>query len=150
MSRNLITSVELSFFIHVTEDLDKVLDVVRSFVPEDYVNKMKIQRYELKGHYGNPIVLVKVLIEEDYVIGHILNRLSDGLNNEEKGSLLLGIEKRLDERGTLYLRLDKQAACLGVYRFCEVDSIRIVITPRIHNRNINDMIDLYRKIGLIL
>jgi len=150
MSQNPLKSVEVSFFIHATEDLDKVLDVVRSFVPKDYVNEMIIQRDELKGHYGNPIVLVKILIKEDYVVQHIINRLSDGLNNEEKGSLFSDIEKRLDKRGTLYLRLDKQAACLGVFRLGEVDSIRIVITPRTHNRNIDDMIDLYRKTGLIL
>jgi RNA binding exosome subunit len=150
MSQNLLTSIELSFLIHATEDLDKVLDVVRSLVPKDYANKMKIQRDELKDHYGNPIILVKIRIKEARAIQYIINGLSDGLNNKEKRSLFSGIEKRLDEKGTLYLRLDKQAACLGVLRLSEEDYIRIKITPKTHNSYINDVIDVYRKIGLIL
>ena len=54
-----INLIEVSAFVHATEDLEKVLKCIKSVVPFDF----KYQASTARGYYGNPITIINVKIK---------------------------------------------------------------------------------------
>ena len=113
-------------FSHATEDLDKVMEAVRRIFPPECSGNIEFKKTKLKGHHGNPIVILETKIRKAEVISGFIQKLSEGLSSEDKERLLRRIDLHI-ERGNLYLRLDKQAALYGELRLENSDPIRICI-----------------------
>ncbi|MGC9108324.1 MAG: RNA-binding domain-containing protein, partial [Infirmifilum sp.] len=115
----LATSVEISSFIHATEEEERVLQAVKNLLPPDlrnleYVDVKKSISY---GYYGNPIVFLSLNFPEsqvDEITLYILSHLPKG----DIKSILDDFEKRF-ARGRLYLRFDKQEAYYGNLKLSE-------------------------------
>lgn len=143
-----ISQVDVSFFVHATEDKEKVLKAVRRILDKPRSEDNIFQKTDLKGHYGNTITLLETTIQEK-PIEVFLKNLCTHLVRDEKRKLLLEFGNHLDAKGNLYLRLDKQAAYLGNLKLGSVDPICIRIKPKTRQKNEEEMIRIYDKIGLL-
>ena len=78
----------------------------------------------LYGHNGNVILDCKASLAESDADGLFL-RVLDGLNSADRLRLLGELRGHIDEKGTFFLRLDKQQLLLGNLTLAESDAVRI-------------------------
>jgi RNA binding exosome subunit len=112
-----ISSAQVHVHCHATEDEDKVLAALRTLLP----GEVAVERSELEGHHGNPIVVIGARVRDRSKLSEIWERIvrSGELTPPE-------VERRMDERCTLHLRFDKQAAFGGRLRLTDGgDSIHL-------------------------
>lgn len=140
-ARSTLSSVEISFLTHVTEDPVRVVKIVSKifWVAEDL-----FEPSSLMGHFGNPIVKYRARLLGDDA-DRFTDRLADLLDPAEKAVLISEISKHIDEHGDLYLRIDKQSFFTGRVTQSQVDALRIRFKPRFR-RSPSETIDVYLKL----
>jgi len=118
-----VRSLDISVFVHATEDESKVEKAVRNMVPDtirDYVFK----RQELSGHHNDPLTILSTKIRRKGA-GEMLRQIIGSLTSLDQQRILDEQEDRMDESGNLYIRLDKQRAYRGKVFLHEIDPIRL-------------------------
>ena len=141
-----IAYVDIRFFAHATEDLEKVVEAVQNVLPSDSMEEITFNRSNLEGHYGNPITLFEARIKDKEIIRALVENLSSNLSSLDKEELGREINRYV-ENGSLYLRLDKQAALQDKIQLVTSDPIRIRI--RFRKSKIEDIIEICREIGML-
>ena len=141
-----IAYIDIRFFAHATEDLDKVVEAVQRVLPSDYMEDIVFKKSNLRGHYGNPITLFEAKIKNKEIIRVLVENLSSHLTELDKETLRREIHLHV-EKGSLYIRLDKQAALQGKLKLCTSDPIRIRI--RFRKRKIEDIVKTCRELGML-
>lgn len=141
-----ITYIDIRFFVHATEDPNKVTEAVRRLLPTQYIDEIVFKSSNLKGHYGNPITLFETRIKKKEIIKALVENLSSGLGELDKEALLGEIGSHI-EKGSLYIRLDKQAAFQGEFELCSADPVRMRI--RLRKQKLEDIIQTCRELGLL-
>jgi len=119
-----VSSLEIELIAHATEDLEKVLKAARSILPEKARDRVRFKVKEFKGHYGNPIRLLKARVGKPALAQAIFEHIIASLPEEDKLALLSELRRRTSG-SSLYIRLDKQLALLGQVRLCSSDPIWI-------------------------
>jgi len=145
LPRTSVAYVDIRFFAHATEDPDRVVEAARKVLPEPFVENVAFKRRRLLGHFGNPITLFEARIDRDEVARAFLENLSR-LRDPDKEALLGEVDRRI-HGGSLYLRLDKQAALGGELRLCTADPIHVRI--RFRGRKAEDIVRLCREAGVL-
>jgi hypothetical protein len=142
-----IAYIDIRVFSHATEDTDKVLNAVRNILPTELADKVFFKKTDLKGHYGNPIILLETRIKKRDAVKAVFEKLASGLSSLDKELLDNEIRQHLD-KGNLYIRLDKQSAYLSELKLCTTDPIHF----RIHFRksNLEEIMEICRKFGMLL
>jgi RNA binding exosome subunit len=140
-----IAYVDIRFFAHATEDLKKVVEAVQNILPSENIEEITFSRSNLEGHYGNPITLFETKIKDKETVKALVENLSSHLSSLDKEKLGREIDRYV-EKGSLFLRLDKQAALQGKIRLVTSDPIRIRI--RFRKSKIEDIIEICREIGM--
>jgi len=141
-----VAYVDVRFCAHATEDLDKVMEAVQNVLPSDHLEDITFNRSNLEGHYGNPITFFETRIKDKETVRALVENLSANLNMLDKDELGREIN-RCVEKGSLYIRLDKQAALQGKIKLVTSDPIRIRI--RFKKSKTEDVIEICREIGMI-
>jgi RNA binding exosome subunit len=141
-----ISYIDIRFFAHATEDLDKVVDAVQRVLPAKHHENITFRRRNLRGHYGNPIILFEARLKEKEIIQALMENLAANLNTLDKENLLRDIAKHT-EKGSLYLRLDKQAAFLEKLKICTADPFHIRI--RFRKKKTEEITQICRELGLL-
>ncbi|HXX96365.1 MAG TPA: RNA-binding domain-containing protein [Candidatus Bathyarchaeia archaeon] len=110
------SAAEIKIIVHATEETDSILKHLNSTlnVPPD---TFSIEKTE--GHWGNKIHLLTGILSKNEA--NSLYRKVEALL-ENYNELLSNF---FDEKGNLYIRLDKQRLCRGKVSISESDSIRI-------------------------
>ena len=144
MSQTPVAYIDIRFSVHATEDLDKVIDAVQQVLPADHIDDIVLKKKALRGHYGNPIALFDTRIKKKAVVEALVDKLFSSLNEQDKEGLLREIDQHVEE-GSLYIRLDKQAAFQGEMKLCSADPIRVRI--RFRKRRIEDIVKICRELG---
>jgi len=146
LSKIPVSSIEVRSFAHATEDPDKVMEATKRIFPTDSLEEVEFRRTSLKGHYGNPITLFEAKIKEEKTIKGLIDNLFPRISAVDKESLLREIGSHV-EKGSLYLRLDKQAALHGDIKLCTADPIRV----RIHFKKggVEDIVKVCREFGML-
>jgi len=136
-----IQSVEVSYFLQMTEDESKVTNAVAALVGDERPPAREV----VEGHFGNTIVWVKHHIAGDpaqAAIRRILVRIAP----EERRTILGDLGSYLDEHNTLYLRLNKQALVMrGDAVLGNADPIRVRVKPRSYKIK-GDIGGFYRRL----
>jgi len=145
LSQPHVAYIDVRFSVHATEDLDKVINAVQQLLPADQVEDIAFKKKTLRGHYGNPITLFDTRIKKKKVVEALVKHLFSNLNEQDKASLLREIDQHVEE-GSLYIRLDKQAAFQGEIRLCAADPIRVRI--RFRKKKIEDIVKICRELGM--
>jgi RNA binding exosome subunit len=146
LPRSSIAFVDVSLFAHATEDEDKVMQAVQNLFPTEYLDSITFKRQNLWGHHKNPIVLFETRIKEKEIIQVFVENLSSNLSTVDKQNLLDEIGRHV-EKGSLYLRLDKQAAFQGSFKLCIADPIRVRI--RFRKSRLEDVVQICRELGIL-
>jgi RNA binding exosome subunit len=141
-----IAYVDIRFFAHATEDLKKVVEAVQNILPSENIEEITFNRSDLEGHYGNPITLFKTKINEKGAVKALIENLTSHLSSLDKEELGREINRYV-EKGSLFLRLDKQAALQRKVRLVKSDPIRIRI--RFRKSKIEDIIGICLEIGML-
>lgn len=118
-----VSYLDVSVFVHATEDESKVEKALRNMVPDtirDYVFK----RQGLSGHHSDPLTILSIKIRRKGA-GEMLNQIIGSLTSLDQQRILDELEDRVDESGNLYIRLDKQKAFHGKAVLNEIDPIRL-------------------------
>jgi RNA binding exosome subunit len=125
MAEEKFSSAELQLVLHATEDHGKVLAAVEDAlaVPAD-----SFEGEPSEGHYGNKIMLLAANVSSKEA-GALAEKLVSKLNSPDRQKLSEHIKEYADEKGNLYLRLDKQRLCQGKVSLAETDTIRIKFKP---------------------
>ena len=129
----------IDIVIHATEDKYKILESVlyNLEIPKD-----KFEEIEYEGHWGNRILRLITEInkkETQILIEKILKKLSF----LDKENLLTNLDKHIDEKGNLYLRIDKQKICKNKISLSDTEGIKLKFKV---NKN---QIILYKKSGKV-
>lgn len=125
MAQREIQSVEVSCFVHATEDETRVMGAIAKALGVEEAPSVE----SLEGHFGNPIVHLvwHATGEAAWTVFWRLVRFIGGSGRKE---VLEGLEGQTDEHGALYLRLDKQALVRGTALFSSSDPVRVRVKPR--------------------
>lgn len=141
-----IAYIDIRFFAHATEDVNKVVQAAQRILPADYADGILFKRSSLRGHYGNPISLFETRIKGREMVKAFIENLSTSLSGSDKEALLNEIELHV-EKGSLYIRLDKQAALQGDFKLCAADPIRVRI--RFRKKKPEDIVKVCQEIGVL-
>jgi len=146
LSKMPIAYVDISFFAHATEDEDKVIQAVRHLLPTAQVENIIFHRSGLRGHHGNPITLFQTKIREREMVTSVVENLSSKFDVLDKETLLREINMHV-EKGSLYLRFDKQAAFQEIVKLGVSDPIRVRF--RFRKNRLEDIVQICREIRML-
>lgn len=141
-----VAYIDIRFFVHATENLDKVVEAIQCLLPNDYIDDVLLKENNLRGHYGNPITLFETRIKKREIIKAFVENLSSRLDDLDKEMLRREIDLHV-EKGSLYVRLDKQAALQGELKLCTGDPIRVRIKFR--KTKIEDVVKTCQELGML-
>jgi len=141
-----VSEVDISCFAHATEDEGKVLDAVRSILPQASVENVVFAKTKAQGHHGNLIMVFETKITDKEVVKAVVDNLASNLTPLDKETLLNEVERHV-EKGNFYVRLDKQAAFQGEFKLAVVDPIRVRL--RLKKSRFEDVVEVCREIGML-
>ena len=141
-----VALVDVRVLSHATENPDKVLKAFKEVISVPTIEEIEIMREKLEGHYGNTIDLMHVKIRTQSLARKIVENIFSKLEEHDRLWLSANVEDRLDEEGSLYLRLDKQAAYNGQLKFADTDQIRVQIKLAIPRKQKEKIIETFREI----
>lgn len=106
---------------HATEDEDKVLKAVERLYPS-------FSRSTAKGYFKNPIHIFEARIKRKKETESVISLLKENLGQELKK----GLSRRVDEKGNIYIRLDKQELYQGRYVLRNSGEVKITVHMLYH------------------
>lgn len=119
------SAADVSIIIHATEDTNKILESVCGIFS---IDANRFRHTELIGHWGNRISLLTGSLESAEA-NRLVQKILLSLSSVEKNHLLSSSHSFIDDKGNLYLRLDKQRICQKRISLSETDSIRLRFKP---------------------
>lgn len=147
-----ITKLTFTTICYVTEDIELVKQCVLNLLPD--VNRdMQINQFFSTSQFGDRIVIISIVIEND-LVNPVLGYLSTQLSENDKQYLFRHFSKRIDlDEKSFYLRLDKFKLLTNEFSLTEgSDVVKVeigysIFTP---SQNTEDNIrDLLLTSGLI-
>lgn len=119
-------SVEVSYFLHATEDYDRVIAAIANAL---HIQPKSFTLSDAQGHYGNPIKVVRAhLVGKE--ASDFARVLFGSFSSIQKQETLKDIDRSLNEHGDLFIRFDKQRLLLGKLVSSDIDPVRIKIKLR--------------------
>ena len=100
--------IKVSAVVHSTEDREKVGEAISTLFPFEFT----INVSKAKGHFGNPIEYLEVVIKRSNDIKKFWRKLVELLGDQVK-VLSNEIDSRIDAQNVLHIKIDKQRAYLG-------------------------------------
>ena len=123
-----VQSLEVSYFIQMTEDEEKVRRAVAAMVGGD----LPEERQEAEGHHGNKIVWIRMHLTGDEAEA-ALRQIISRIDPDERRAIMGGLGAMIDEHYALYMRLSKQVLVMrGSAVLASSDPVRVKVKPRSH------------------
>jgi len=142
-----VAYVDFRFCAHATEDVEKVIKAVQTVLQVyNEEDEIGFNKNTVEGHYGNPITFFDARIKNKKVIKAVVENLAANLGSFEKAELSRTLD-RCFEKGSLYLRLDKQAAFQGKIKLVTSDPIRVRI--RFRQSKLESVTQVCKEIGML-
>ncbi len=121
-----IDHITIQALCHATEDENKVLDALGRLYPA-------FGKRRAAGHFGNPIYIFEAHLTKKREITGLIQLLQDRLPE-------LDIERRIDEKGNLFIRLDSQELYQGSFTLRDSGEVKIIIHIQSHPFRLEDAI----------
>lgn len=101
----MIHNISYRTFVYGTEDEEKVITAISylfsNSLPEKSINE---------DHFGNKIIVLTDKITKKRTNKDIIAFLNENLSEEDKNTIKNELNRRMDDKGKLFLRFDKQLA----------------------------------------
>ncbi len=141
LKKSALSSIELSFFLHATEDEERFLNTIFKVLQ---LPNAEFEKCKMEGHFGNPILSFQI-----HLSGKDADEFAKGIANlldrHEKDRILLNLASHIDKRGALYIRIDKQSLFSEKLVQSQVDAVRIKFKIR-SKAYLSKSIMLYSKL----
>jgi RNA binding exosome subunit len=124
----LFSSVDISILVHATEDENKILNhILENFRLS--TNMVTIDYVKTQGHWKNPIMrlIISTSSNIDRLYTDLCNQLRINYGSEELDQYL---KNNLDEKGSVYIRLDKQKLCARALFLSDTDAVRMIFRKK--------------------
>lgn len=131
--------VTIEAIIHATEDTKKLFDVFEELFN---LKKESFSVQDLKGHFDNPITILKAKVIKKEAL-EFLKNLNSKISVNQKKDLIDGIEISV-KNSTFHFRLDKQKLVQGNLVLQEKDAVKIKIYTPVYNKK--DTIRIYSQL----
>jgi RNA binding exosome subunit len=122
-----ITSVEVTYLIHATEDERKVEEAVKSLLGMT----PSFERDVLEGHFGNQIIKARAHMTGEAAASAFRHVIASLPLDVRRGAVM-DLRAHIDEHSALYLRLDKQSLISGSPELGTKDAVRVKVKPRLY------------------
>lgn len=96
-----IAWIQIETFSHATEDVEKVKSLLSKF----FSFEVSFNEYKTYGHFGNEITIIKIELSKNRDINNFITKFLEII---DKSYLFDTFEKRLDEDGVMYVRMNKE------------------------------------------
>ncbi|MGV8143881.1 MAG: RNA-binding protein [Methanothermobacter sp.] len=118
----MIHNISYRTFVYGTENEEKVKKAVKTLFP----NSSPQQEY-IEGYYQNPVLILHDKIEKKREIKDFIVKM-EHLPVSYRNKILDDLDRKMDDKGNLFLRFDKQKAYLDELEVVEHgDSIHVKI-----------------------
>lgn len=124
MKQRPVQHLEITTFVHATEDHVKVVKAVSNLFPED-VDLPPYEEVKLTGVFGDQLTTLKWVLKNRRPATEVFNKVVMGLPSIDLLELTESLDSRIDENKNMYMRVDKQKAFLGVMKLENHDPIRL-------------------------
>lgn len=124
----MFSSVDISILVHATEDENKILNhILENFRLS--TNMVTIDYVKTEGHWKNPIMrlIISTSSNIDRLYTDLCNQLRINYGSEELDQYL---KNNLDEKGSVYIRLDKQKLCARALFLSDTDAVRMIFRKK--------------------
>lgn len=101
----MIHNITYRTFVYSTEDEEKVTDAI-SYI---FFEPSPVREVN-EDHFGNKIIVLSEKISKKRSTRDITNFLNDNLSLDDKNTIKEELSRRMDDKGNLFLRFDKQEA----------------------------------------
>lgn len=101
----MIHNISYRTFVYGTEDQDKVINSINYLFPNSLPEETITE-----DHFGDQILVLSDTIKRKRETRNIIEFLNESLSPEDKNIIKEELSRRMDERGNLFLRFDKQEA----------------------------------------
>ncbi len=149
MGRMVVRQVRATTFVHATEDEGKVMKAVYSVFPPDVRGKLRVKRSMYKGHWGNPIVVIDVSLQDYGEALKTARWIAGKLSDLDRRLLSFEVRDRVDRSMNLYLRFNKQSAYRGSLEIDNGDDVIRVVLGFRGSRRLEDLKEYLRELGMI-
>jgi len=119
------SGAEANLVLHATEDESKLLRSIESILS---ISADRFSGESSEGHYKNKILLLNAMISS-HDAQELVIRIISLLSSTDREDLHRNMAQYSDEKGNLYLRLDKQLLCKGKIALSAADSLRLRFRP---------------------
>lgn len=120
-----IQSIEVSYFVHATEDPQTIAGAVSSLLSVD----VHPEEVRMEGHFGNTIIWVRYHLTGENAAAALAS-IAARMTARTMESLKRSIRELVDEHSALYLRFDKQRLVEGSLEDGSADPVRLKVKPR--------------------
>lgn len=136
--------------VHATEDEEKVKIAVNNLFPEEVRPAIEFQRTNLRGHHHNPIIRLEAQLTNPTLVIQTLKALGNRFHEDERQELTNTFDSRIDQKGQLFLRFDKQDSYQGhLHLVNRGDALRLVIRFARQKLNLGDLQNQCREFNLL-
>ncbi|MBP1946077.1 RNA-binding protein [Methanobacterium petrolearium] len=109
----MIHNLSYRAFVYSTESEEKVREAICTLLPTALPEKEVTE-----GYHNNPVIILHGKITKKREINDFLEKLRS-LKPSVKKKILKELHNRMDDKGNLFLRFDKQCAYLGDLKMVE-------------------------------
>jgi RNA binding exosome subunit len=137
----MIHNLSYRAFVYGTENEEKVREAIHNMMPMAHP-EMEIT----KGYYKNQVLILHGKTSKNSEIKVLLEKLQN-LSPNDKKKILKELHDRMDSRGNLFLRFDKQHAYLGDLKLVEHgDALHLKLKIAAYPAKKGEAIKVARKI----
>jgi len=118
----MIHNISYRVFVYGTENEEKVREAIKTLFPNS-----SPQTDITEGYFKNPVLILHDKITRNRSIKEFV-KLLDNLDSQVKKRILNKLDSKMDDKGNLFLRFDKQRAYIGNLKVIEHgDAIHVKI-----------------------
>lgn len=124
----MFSSVDISILVHATEDENKILNLILENFKLS-TNVVTIDCVKTEGHWKNPIMrlIISTSSDIDRLYKDLCNLLRINYGSEDLDQYL---KNNLDEKGSVFIRLDKQKLCARALLLSDTDAVRMIFKKK--------------------
>lgn len=137
----MIHNISYRVFVYGTENEEKVREAVKTLFPNSHP-----QVEATEGYFKNPVLILHDKIGKKRETKDFIKILQN-LDSSTKMRILNELDKKMDEKGNLFLRFDKQRAYLGDLKIIEHgDAVHVKIKIAAYPAKKEKAMELAREI----
>jgi RNA binding exosome subunit len=137
----MIHNISYRVFVYGTENEEKVREAIKTLFPNS-----NPQTEQIEGYFKNPVLILHDKIGKKRETKDFITILQK-LDSSTKKRVLNELYKKMDEKGNLFLRFDKQRAYLGDLKIIEHgDAVHVKIKIAAYPAKKEKAMELAREI----